>query len=237
MPQHNPEDRVRVRNIVEPEGDDIRTFWITRLRKEKVRDLNGNEAVRSVPYEEEIEWNFKDGFFWAWGGKYYSMKPGEERTMDRFMADHCAKHMVDHILAKRLKATRRMVAGVPEYDNGILTDEVEKKKIRNRIIVGVEEWYEANDEDFDTILNRKYGGNFDELAKISENNDSREIGFVEEVQQDDMPSVPKKPAKAKAATDDPELSRMRAEADTLAIDWSESDDASSIKARILKEMA
>lgn len=241
MPQHNPEDRVRVKNIVDTKGeDDFQTFWITRYVKVPALNERGEPTNKEVPEQKRIEWNFKKGFFFGWGQKFYSLRPGEEKTYPRFLAEHCAKHMVDYILNKRLLATRTLDEnGVPKYKNQIITEH-EKQKILDEIIVGVEEWHEGNDKDFDTLLNEQYGGDFESEArekvdkldyKIPQDKDFE----LPEVSQDEPTNI-EKPAKI-TPTDDLELQKMREEADAYAIPYTDKDTTESIKAKVLREMA
>lgn len=234
MPQHNPEDRVRVRNIVAPEADDIQTLWITRYRKDRQIDANGQQVTKEFPYEKEIEWNFKDGFLFFWGGKAYVLKRGEERTYSRFLAEHCAKHMVDYVLNKKYLTTKRMGDdGTPRYDQNILNNEILKKKIRSEIIVGVEEWFEGQDDDFDTMLANKFGGDAESL--MTEKVNKEDFQLPEEEQDEVIKNIPsKEPIKP---TTDSELQKMRDEADALALEYSQTDTAETIKKMIVKEMA
>lgn len=237
MPQHNPEDRVRVRNIVAPEGDDIQTLWITRFRKEKSIDANAQEVVKEFPYQKEIEWNYADGFLFFWGGKAYVLKRDEERTYSRFLADHCAKHMIDYILNKRYIATKRMKDdGTPQYDNNILQNEVLKNQIRNQIIVGVEEWFEGGDEDLDTLLAKKFGGDVDSMVKDRVNHDDMELEGIDQGEEDEIIKEIEKPKPVQPSSD-PELQAIREEADGYGITYGDKESKESIKNRILKEMA
>lgn len=235
MPQHNPEDRVRVKNILNVEDDDIRTFWITRYRKEEIVDANGNKGTRDIPYDKEIEWNFKDGFFFLWGGRPYVLPPNSEKVYLRFLAEHCAKHMVDHIMNNELLATRRLDAdGIPHYSNGILNNEVKRKKLMNEVIVGVEEWYNGGDEDFDAILSKQFGGDAEGMMK--EVVDKRDVEIGTEFDQTDTMGK-KAERKPITPTSNPELQSARDEADLYAIEYTDKDTVDSIKAKVLKEMA
>lgn len=235
MPEHNPEDRVFIKNVIKLEEDDIKTFWITRYKKVSFVNANGLADSREITEEKEIEWNFKDGFFFAWGGKHYVIKPGESMSYPRYLADHCVKHMIDYILNTRYLATKRTGEdGTPRYDTNILQNDVLRKKLRNEIFQGVEEWYSGSGDDFDTILNKKYGGDFVSASKESVNMDSQDYEMPE-IEQDSPISAIKE--SVIPPTSDPQLQNIREEADLNNVTYTERDTVSSIKAKIIKTMA
>lgn len=234
MPEHNPEDRVFVKNIIELNEDDIQTFWVTRYKKMAQVDANGQVVNKDIPYEKEIEWNFKDGFFFFWGGKVYTLKPGEQKTYYRFLAEHCAKHMVDYLINREYQASKKMGEdGIPRYNKNILNNEIVKKKLWNKIILGVEEWYGGGEDDFDTLLAKQFGGDFEEIAKETVSGEDTELPEVDQSTRE-----AEKPVKRSVPpTDDTELAKIRDEADLIGIEYTDSDTVASLKARIIKEMA
>ena len=237
MPEHeqSPEDRVRIKNIIKTDGDDIATFWRKVYRKEGVLDLNGGAAVREVASEQEFEWNFAKGFFFSWGSEYYVIRPGEEKVYPRFLADHAVKHMVQYMLNKEYQATRKnMESGLVSYNNNILNNEAKKKAYRNQIIVGVEEYRGASNDSFEQILAREFGGNFDEVASPQISHEDTLI-TKDDIEQY-TPPAPVKPKDIIPPTDNPELARMREEADANGVDYTASDSAQVIKNRIIKAM-
>ena len=236
MPQHNPEDRVRVKNIVTPDADDIQTMWTTRQRKVKGLDANGNETTKEVPYELEFEWNFAKGFLFFWGGKAYTLGRDAEKEYPRFLADHCIKGMVDYILtAKHLKSKRTTESGLDIYDKNILGNEVEKKRLRNLAMLGVSSWYDGEDEDFDALLNKQFGGDVDSMI-AKKNNEDFELPT-----EDDEPIKVKlkqpEVEKTIPQSKDVELQKLRDECSATSVDFTEGDTVSSLKAKLLKEFA
>jgi hypothetical protein len=241
MPEHNPEDRVRVKNLVNDilreDGIDpsyVQTFWITRMRKVSGFDANANPTTREVPEEKEIEWDFSRGFFFFWGGKAYTIRPGETKAYYRWMAEHCVGHMVQYILNRKYQSTKRMDPdGTPRYDNNILSNQVLRKTLVNRLVEGVEEWFGGSEDDFDTMLARQFGG--DAESAIVERTDAFDTELPE-VSQDEPLAAPR-PSEAVPATSDPELAKAREEADANGIAYKATDSATTVKAKIIKEMA
>lgn len=236
MPQHHPEDRVRVRNIINPDHDDIQTFFLTRYQKIQSLDINGQPRTVEIPYEKEVQWNFKDGFFFMYGGKAYMLNPGQEKTLPRFLANHCVKNQITHILNERyLKSKKELENGTVVYDRNILNNQILKKQLANEIIVGVESWFEGNDSDFDTIINKKYGGDIDSYIDNdpSLNKEDVEISLNDE---EDMP-LELKPTKERKIVSDSDLQKLRDECDINAIEWTEADTIKTLKDRLTKMMA
>lgn len=234
MPEHNPEDRVRIKNIVKIEEDDVQQFSRTKYYREPIIGPNGEQTTRERQEQERFNWNFKDGFFFAWGQQYYWLKPGEQKTYSRFLAEHAANKMIDYILTKEYLATKTVDSdGVPHYQNNILQNPQKREKLLNEIIMGVEEWSVPNNDTFDMKLAREFGGNFEnEITSLKNNAD---ITILDEVDQGvPSPKVPER--KTVPPTSDPELKKIREEADLYEINYTEKDTIDTIKARIIKAM-
>ena len=76
--------------------------------------------------QEDEGFNHKDCFRVNWGGKPYSITPGESKRFPRFLAEHYAKHLANHI-----------------YD--ISEDKSRsRQEIIDESIVKVDEWYNAD---------------------------------------------------------------------------------------------
>lgn len=238
MPQHHPEDRVRVKNIVSSPEDDIQTFYINRVRKERVVDVNGIPSTRDFPYEQEILWNFKKGFFFIWGGKPYVLAPGQEKTYPRFLANHCAKQQVQYILNKRHQATKQVLpTGIIMYDQNILKNKVLAKQLTDQVIVGVEEWYEGAEDDFDAIVNKEFGGDIDSYMTDEPTNKEDftlpEVDDYEEITKEEEAKV-KKPIPRSSNKD---LQTLRDECDASGVEWEEGDNVDQLKGKLVKMMA
>lgn len=234
MPERNPEDRVRIKNIVKIEEDDVQSFRRIKLRREVIRLQDGTEGSREREYEEPFEWNFRKGFCWAWGGVWYWMEPGEERTMYRFLAEHAAEKMVDYLLNREYLATKRVdTDGVPHYAGNILQNAQKKEKLLNQIILGTEQWAEPDTESFDAKLAAQFGGGFDD--QVGPKVDMRDVS-IDEVDQGSK-ADPRTERKAVPPTDNPELKAAREEADLYEIIYTAADSAKMIRDRIVKAMA
>ncbi len=242
MPENNPEDRVRIKNIITfpfkakngtvVEGD-VQTFTRTKYTRLSIINPDGTPGTREQSYEEPFEWDFAAmGFCWAWGGKWYSLNPGESRTMSRFLAEHAAKHMVDYLMYREYATTKTITADNQiRYNDNVLKDQRERDRLMNQIVVGVEEYVTPDNDDFDTKLAKRFGGDFDEKASPVL---SKLDFMIEEVDQDIKPMPQEKAVKP---TSDPELKAQREEADLYGIPYADKDSAATIKANIIKQMA
>lgn len=234
MPEHNPEDRVRIRNIVELEEDDIQTFKRIRTHKETITGPEGMPVTRERQHDEPFDWNFKDGFFFAWGGQYYWIKTGETKTYYRFLAEHAADTMATYLITREYLATKTVDSdGVPHYKSNILQNAAKREELMNKIIVGVEEWANPDNSDFDQKLARQFGGNFEQ--EVAPKINTADF-MLNEVDQDNRP-VKKVERVQVAPSSDAELQKTREEADLYEIVYTEKDTKEAIKSRILKAMA
>lgn len=232
MPTNHPEDRVRIKNIIDPKGDDRRTVVLHRMRKEKFIDANGQERQRDVPYEEEVDWNYDEGFLFFWGGKPYVLKKGETRSYPRFLAEHAMSHMIQHILNDKHDSTKRLTPnGIYMFDQNILNNESLKKQLRQEIFVGVEEYYEAGDEDLDRILNKEFGGDLDSMIEKPEVN--KEDVILKEEEQDDKKLEIKQP-KVRTKSNNADLEKIRDEYDAYGFEWNETESVDELKTRLIK---
>lgn len=211
---------------------------VTRYKKvSRVLD-SGEQVTREMSFERDIEWDYGKGFFFAWGGKFYTMKPGEEKVLYRFLAEHCAEHMANYLMTRKYLSTRRDgEGGTYLYDNGILNNQVLKKQLLNRIIVGVEEWNERSDDDFDMMLARQFGsdGTLGEMG--SEREDPADTLITKDEVDQTSPPPKSREREEVPPTDDPELKAAREEAEAYGIEFSAKESAESIKRKIIKAMA
>jgi hypothetical protein len=75
------------------------------------------------------------GFSVKWGGHPHTIRAGATRLMPRFVADHYAKHLTDHILLKEEAVTKK---------TGILNDARRRKSVIESILIGVEQFHYAD---------------------------------------------------------------------------------------------
>lgn len=122
------QDYIRVRNI---DVDCDHTTNETVKRPQTLFDERG-EATGTA-YEERIDqYSHRNGFRVKWGGKIHTIQPGKAKSYPRYLAEHYAKHLADHMLQK---------SGKP------LNDKMERSHLLNRILEGVIEWHEEEEVD------------------------------------------------------------------------------------------
>ena len=101
-------------------------------------DLNCSEITSEVTFnpvsggEVAEQFNHKDYFQVKWAGVPHRIAPGETRKMPRFLANHFAKHLADHILLKKEKDENR---------KGLMSSPVERPMVLSQIILGVDEYF------------------------------------------------------------------------------------------------
>jgi len=104
MPQEDPQDILIVQNI----------------------DLNCDDI------DPEEGWSHADFFQVRWAGHPHRIRPGETRRMPRYVAEHFAKHLADHILMKMERETGRQF---------LVNHPIERPKVLKQILVGVDEYF------------------------------------------------------------------------------------------------
>ncbi len=132
MPESNKEhelDTLLVRNI--DVGCEDKS---TDIIKATQREQDPETGAWLTKYAEiSDEFHHSEFFQVKWGGKPIRVAPGQTRKMPRFLAEHYAKHLADHILAKREKEENR---------EGLINHVVERPKVMGEIILGVDGFYE-----------------------------------------------------------------------------------------------
>lgn len=89
----------------------------------RVVDDEGN--VSTQIYDKQEQWNHKDYFRVKFDGKPYMIEPGKTKPLPRFVAEHFAKHLADHLLQKKEAETGR---------HGLVNSIVERPKILSQIL-------------------------------------------------------------------------------------------------------
>lgn len=118
-------DVLLVRNI--DVGCDGKSADIVKTTRRVKDPENGTELTEYVELTDEF--NHEDYFQVKWGGAPIRVAPGQTRKMNRFVAEHYAKHLADHILAKR---------EIDENKPGLINHPVERPKVLEQIIIGVD---------------------------------------------------------------------------------------------------
>lgn len=92
----------------------------------RIQDDEGN--ISTQIYDKHEEWNHADYFRVKFDGKPYEIAPGKTKLFPRFVAEHFAKHLADHLLQKKEDQTGR---------KGLVQSTVERPKVLAQIIVEV----------------------------------------------------------------------------------------------------
>jgi len=87
---------------------------------------------------EEKSFSHANFFEVRWNGMPFRIVPGETKLMPRYLAEHFAKHLADHVLQKRQKS------GGPS----LMQNREERLKVLREIITKVHQYY-AGDMDID----------------------------------------------------------------------------------------
>jgi len=73
-----------------------------------------------------------------WDGVPHRIKPGATRNMPRYLAEHYAKHLTDHLLLRKEKEEKR---------TNLMNNSVEREKIKGQIMIGVDEFFVQDEDD------------------------------------------------------------------------------------------
>lgn len=126
--KENPNDILLVRNV------DVDCDMLTSSVKSDTVTLVDDEGNKYTEYQQVTdEFNHSDYFQVKWGGQPFRVKPGASRRMPRFIAEHFAKHLTDHILGRR---------EMEEKKPNLINNPNERKKVVDQIIVSVDEYFE-----------------------------------------------------------------------------------------------
>jgi hypothetical protein len=96
-------------------------------------DLNCNDV--------DEEGNSHQDFFQVkWDSYPQRIRPGLTRRMPRYLAEHFAKHLADHVLIKKETSEGKV---------GLINHPVERPKVLSEILVAVDEYYLPQDKKSD----------------------------------------------------------------------------------------
>lgn len=125
-----------------------------------------NQPIYTAYHEESEAFDHSQGFRVKWGGKYHMIAPGKSKIYPRYLAEHYAKHLADHMLLKEGKK---------------INDPFHRKALLARIMVGVEQYHEELEyEDGEETLiqveeiNKKTPGEID-LGSVEEFHVTHEV--------------------------------------------------------------
>lgn len=89
----------------------------------RVVDDEGNVATQI--FDKHEEWNHTEYFQVKFDGKPYRVAPGKTALLPRFVAEHFAKHLADHLLQKKEDETGR---------RGLVQSPLERPKALSQIL-------------------------------------------------------------------------------------------------------
>lgn len=139
MPKTHQNDILLVRNI-DLDCPEVTQDMIPGSHRERDDDT-GAEYTRYDNYPYEFQ--HKDYFAVRWASREHKIAPGETKLLPRFLAEHYAKHLANHILEKRERAEGRI---------GLQTNAIERPKVLNQIILKTVQRFEDDDEQDEGLL-------------------------------------------------------------------------------------
>jgi hypothetical protein len=93
----NENDTLYIKNVDTDCNDD--TYDSVRV-SERWRDPESGRVVTTFK-EQNYHFNHADGFQVRWAGRPFTLKPGETAKMPRYLGEHFATHLVNHMLDKK----------------------------------------------------------------------------------------------------------------------------------------
>lgn len=125
--QNNENDTLTIKNV-DTDCSDV-TYDAVRV-SERWRDP---ESGRVLTQFKDMSYQFEhaDGFQVRWSGQPFTLKPGETARMPRFLGEHFATQLANHILDKRGRATGR----------ALRNDPIERPKVLKEIIIAEEPFF------------------------------------------------------------------------------------------------
>ena len=106
--------------------------------------------------DTEYNYNHRDYFQVNWSNHPHRIVPGGIKKMPRFLAEHYAKHLADHVLMEK---------EIKENKKGLVQSAVERPKTLKEIIIGVDTWYLGDtDNKGDEVVNQVEALNPEEKA-------------------------------------------------------------------------
>jgi hypothetical protein len=123
----SPDDRIVIHNIDMDCSDHTIEY-----RKKISYGMEDNGQPLSSEEDVPYEFNHSDGFQVMYGGNVFNIAPGETRAFPRYIGEHYAKHLIDHLLQKKGEKI-----GKPN----IINDPKEREDLINQIIISEELLY------------------------------------------------------------------------------------------------
>lgn len=130
--KENPQDIIIVKNI-DLDCDHIE--YQSARRSTRTVDEDGRVTSGYVDDIEQVP--HAQYFQVKWAGQRFRIKPGDTRLYPRYIAEHFAKHLTDHMLGRaefKSKQTGKEIS--------VINNPIERKKMWDQIIPGVQQYFE-----------------------------------------------------------------------------------------------
>lgn len=148
--KNNENDTLYVMNIDEGCSDD--TYDAVRV-SERWRDPESGRVLTTFK-EVNYHFNHAEGFQVRWAGQPFTLKPGETAKMPRFLGEHFAYHLANHMLEKRGPNAR--------------TDPLQRPAMLEKIILKEEPFFSAISDSVGTGVLKQVQDMNDGNAPITE---------------------------------------------------------------------
>lgn len=122
--KNNENDTLWIKNI---DNDCHDTTYDSVRVSERWRDP---ESGRVLTQFKDISYTFEhvDGFQVRWSGQPFTLKPGETARMPRYLGEHFAYHLANHILDKEGEKSNRTLRSDPIWRPKILSQIIIKEE-------------------------------------------------------------------------------------------------------------
>jgi hypothetical protein len=136
--------------------NEVSTYTATEVLS--IKDPDREQPVRE--YSENVtKIDHAKGFGVLYGGRLFTIAPGMTRNLPRYIAEHFAKHLIDHLLNKRDLDGRL----------NLINNEGEREKLYNQIIIDEELLY--NDAVSQTSVKTISRTKDDDYLELTEDDD------------------------------------------------------------------
>lgn len=182
--------------------------------------------------DSEEGWSHADFFQVKWGGQPHRIAPGETRRMPRYVAEHYAKHLADHMLQKMEVETGRQF---------LVNGAIERPNMLKRIIMGVDEYFLQQTAQTGVSEGEKVAQEVDRMNPEEKETDlgvipDPMVGVLKEepkaVPIEDDNSLKEKSSLFDAKKDKPSRGAMIKECANLGIDWSMKNTNAELEAKL-----
>lgn len=130
--KENPQDVLIIKNI------DLNCDHVEYQSSRRSTRTVDDEGRVTTGYTDDVEEVPHAQYFQVkWAGQRFRIRPGDQRLYPRYIAEHFAKHLTDHMLGKA-----EIVSVQTGKPVSLLNSPTERKKVWDQIIVGVQQYFE-----------------------------------------------------------------------------------------------